>query len=224
MKYYKKLILLMFAVLLLIPLTGCCLIPNLAGLNNTAPKITSENTDMTIKETTTTDASSETSDVTTTLSDESSTGKTDKTKNSKAVIYNNDFTLKDINGKEVSLADFAGTFVVLNFWATWCPPCKAEIPDFVEVYNSYKDKGVSFLGVSLDEDFNALVNFVSEYKINYTIVHDSSSAVSNDWGIEAIPTTFFLDEEGNVIDSVVGQMPKENLISVIEDFLNRNRT
>lgn len=225
MKYHKKFLLLMLVILLLVPLTGCSLIPNLAGLKNTIPQTTADNANTTVKETTTTQKSpSETSHKTTTSSDESTTSETEKTDNSKAATYNNDFTLKDLNGKEVSLSDFAGNIVVLNFWATWCPPCKAEIPDFVEVYNAYKDKGVSFLGVSLDEDFNALVNFVSDYKINYTILHDSNSAVSNYWAIEAIPTTYFLDEEGNVLDSVVGQMPKENLISTIEDLLNRNST
>ena len=212
MKYHKKLILLMLIILLLVPLIGCSYIPNLADLKNNLTQPTTENTDITNGETATS-------------VNESATNETDQTGNTKATNYNNDFTLEDLNGKEVSLSDFAGSIVVLNFWATWCPPCKAEIPDFIEVFNSYKDKGVSFLGVSLDEDFNELVDFVSEYKINYTIVRDTSSVnVANDWGIEAIPTTFFLDEEGNVLDSVVGQMPKDNLISKIEAFLSRDRT
>jgi len=225
MKYYKKFLLLMLIIFLLIPLTGCYFISNLTGLKNTIPQTASDNANTTIKETAATQKSpSETSNETANSSDESTTSETNKTENSKADAYNNDFTLKDLSGKEVSLSDFAGNIVVLNFWATWCPPCKAEIPDFIEVYNAYKDKGVSFIGVSLDEDFNALVNFVSDYQINYVIVHDPNSAVSNYWGIDAIPATFFLDEEGKVIDSVVGQMPKENLVSTIEYLLNRNRT
>ena len=147
----------MLIILLLVPLTGCSYIPNLADLKNNLTQPTTENTDITNGETATS-------------VNESATNETDQTGNTKATNYNNDFTLEDLNGKEVSLSDFAGSIVVLNFWATWCPPCKAEIPDFIEVFNSYKDKGVNFLGVSLDEDFNELVDFVSDYKINYTIV------------------------------------------------------
>ena len=227
MKYYKKLIFLMLIILLLVPLTGCYNTPNLADLKNTSTQPAIDNTNTADKETTTKleGGSSETSDETTTSANESTTNEANQAENSKGVNYNNDFTLKDLNGKEVSLSDFAGNIVVLNFWATWCPPCKAEIPDFIEVFNSYKDKGVSFIGVSLDEDNNALVNFVADYKINYTIVQDVSSVnVGNNWGVEAIPTTFFLDKEGNVLDSVVGQMPKNNLISKIETFLGRNKT
>jgi cytochrome c biogenesis protein CcmG, thiol:disulfide interchange protein DsbE len=225
MKFLEKLMLLMFIILLLVPLTGCSLIPDLAGLKNIVTQTTTDSTDATIEETTTSvkDAAEASNETTTSISESTATG-AEKADNSKAATYNNDFTLKDLNGKDVSLSDFAGNIVVLNFWATWCPPCKAEIPDFIEVYNTYKDKGVSFIGVSLDEDYNALVNFVSDYKINYAIVHDSSSEVSNYWGIEAIPTTYFLDEKGKVLDSVVGQMPKENLILTIENLLNKDRT
>jgi thiol-disulfide isomerase/thioredoxin len=212
MKYYKKLMLLFLVIMLLISLSGCFYIPDLAKSKNTDTQLTTKETNTTIKETTSS-------------TDKTTTGENGQPQDSKAPGYNNNFILKDINGKDVSLSDFAGNIVVLNFWATWCPPCKAEIPDFIEVFNSYKDKGVSFIGVSLDEDFNELVNFVSEYKINYTIVQDVSSVnISDGWGIEAIPTTFFLDEKGNVLDSVVGQMPKDNLISKIEAFLSRNRT
>ena len=223
MKYYIKFLLLMLIILLLVPLTGCYTISNIAGLKNTISQTAQDDANTTIEKTTTTQKSpNETSNETTAQADESNTSGTDKTENSSAASYSNDFTLKDLSGKEVSLSDFAGNIIVLNFWATWCPPCKAEIPDFVEVYNAYKDKGVSFIGVSVDEDFDALKNFVSDNQINYVIVNDPNSAVSNYWGINAIPTTFFLDEEGKVLDSVVGQVPKENLISVIENLLNRN--
>lgn len=200
MKYNKKFLIMFVIILLLISLTGCSNIPNISDIQSNSNQT---ETDTSVSN--------------------STAGQTESTKGTETSDYKNDFTLKDLDGNEVSLSDFAGSIVVLNFWATWCPPCKAEIPDFVEVSSSYKDKGVSFIGVSLDEDFNALVNFVSEYKISYTIVVDSNSVnVANDWGINAIPTTFFLDENGNILDSVIGQIPKETLITKIESFLSRD--
>ena len=128
-----------------------------------------------------------------------------------------DFTLKDVNGNEVSLSEYRGEVVVLNFWATWCPPCREEIPDFIEVYDNYKDRGVQFLGVS-SEDVNTLKDFISNYGINYTVLVDNAG-VGDDWGIDAIPTTFIIDREGQVVFKTVGMMTRDQLENAIEDAI-----
>jgi cytochrome c biogenesis protein CcmG/thiol:disulfide interchange protein DsbE len=131
--------------------------------------------------------------------------------------YNNDFTLKDLDGVEVSLSDFSGKIIVLNFWATWCPPCREEIPDFIEVNNEYKDRGVQFLGVS-NEDVETIKDFVEKNGINYPILVDRSN-ITNDWGIRAIPTTFILSSDGTVLFKNVGMLTKSQLEAAIEDAL-----
>lgn len=128
-----------------------------------------------------------------------------------------DFTLMDINGNELSLSDFNEKVVVLNFWATWCPPCREEIPDFVRVYDEYKYKDVQFIGVS-NEDIYTLKDFSNDYDINYPILVDTKGVMEN-WQIRAIPTTFVLDRDGNVVFKNVGMMTAEQLENIIEDEL-----
>ena len=128
--------------------------------------------------------------------------------------------LKDLNGKSVKLSDFKGKVVILDFWATWCPPCRAEIPHFVELQNQYKDKGLVIVGVSLDEGGPAVVSsFVKEQKINYPIVmgnEDVSTAYGN---IQAIPTTFVIDTNGNIVGRHEGFTEESVFESEIQKLL-----
>ena len=128
-----------------------------------------------------------------------------------------DFTLDDLDGNEISLSDFRGQIVVLNFWATWCPPCMAEIPDFVETFNEYRDKDVQFIGVS-DEDISTLKKFAADYNINYPILIDDKNIMAI-WGIRAIPTTFILDRDGKIVFENIGMMTREQIRNAIEDVL-----
>ena len=128
-----------------------------------------------------------------------------------------DFTLMDLDGNEISLSDFNRKVLILNFWATWCPPCREEIPDFVEVYNEYESKDVQFIGVS-NEDISTLKSFVEDYDISYPILIDDANIMGK-WGISAIPTTFVFDKNGQIIFKNVGMMTGEQLKNIIEDEL-----
>jgi thiol-disulfide isomerase/thioredoxin len=100
----------------------------------------------------------------------------------------------------------------VNFWATWCPPCRAEIPDFIKVYDAYKSKGLEIIGIALDEDGWSVVKpFVDKKEINYSIVLGNAQVVQQYGGIEGIPTTFIVDKKGNIVDHQVGMLTKTML-------------
>ncbi len=113
--------------------------------------------------------------------------------------------LQSIEGKPVQLSDYKGKIVVLNFWATWCPPCRAEIPDLVSLQKQYAAQGVVVLGVSMDEGGPAKVaSFAKKYGINYPVVMGDEKTSVAYGGIQVLPTTFIIDRKGNVVDALQG--------------------
>ena len=134
---------------------------------------------------------------------------------------NLDFTLTDMSGAPVRLADYRGRVILLNFWATWCGPCKVEIPDFVEVYNEYRDQGLVILGVlNLDDPSNdQLRAFATEYQMNYPVfrAHDDFAEANGPvWGL---PTTLVIDREGTICSKHMGLVTKETVEREIKRLL-----
>jgi peroxiredoxin len=117
------------------------------------------------------------------------------------------WALKDPDGNAVTSDQFKGKVVVLDFWATWCTPCKAEIPGYIELQKKYGADGLVFVGVSVDTDGQQIVKrFIKDHAINYTIVLAGDSDIQTAFGdISMIPTTFIIDREGRIRDKKVGK-------------------
>ncbi|MCF7804387.1 MAG: TlpA family protein disulfide reductase [Candidatus Marinimicrobia bacterium] len=116
-----------------------------------------------------------------------------------------DFTLTNQHGEEISLSDYRGEVVILDFWATWCPPCKAEIPGFVDLYEKYGDENLEIIGISLDRDgWNAVRPFLEEYDVNYPVALGNQQLVEQYGNIRSIPTTFVIGKDGEIRRKYVG--------------------
>jgi len=130
-----------------------------------------------------------------------------------------DFELESTEGNKIKLSDYNGKIVIVDFWATWCPPCREEIPSFVQLQKQYKND-LQILGVSLDTGTkNDVAPFMKEYKMNYPVLFANNEVVNNYGGIEAIPTTFIIDQEGNIINSFIGYHDKSAFVAEIERLL-----
>jgi peroxiredoxin len=128
--------------------------------------------------------------------------------------------LQGLDGKTVNSTDFKGKVVVLDFWATWCQPCKAEIAGFIDLQKKYQAQGLAVVGISVDQaGFGAVKSFVQKDGINYPVVLADSKVVAAYGGIEAIPTTFIIDRAGRVLKQHLGFTDKEEFEKEIKALL-----
>jgi peroxiredoxin len=130
------------------------------------------------------------------------------------------FSLKDHQGNIIQLSDFKGKVIILDFWATWCGPCRMEIPGYVKLYEKYKSEGLEIIGISLDRGgWNAVENFMEEFKINYPIVMGDAQVAMAYGGINSIPTTFVINREGEVVTYKIGYQPIEFFEQTLSEIL-----
>ena len=115
-----------------------------------------------------------------------------------------DFKLSTPAGTQVKLSSYAGKVVLLNFWATWCPPCRNEIPSIEALYSKFKDKGFVVLGVDLQEDAQSVSIFTKRYGITYPVVLDQTGQVGNEYGARGIPLSFLIDKRGRITSGAIG--------------------
>ena len=115
-----------------------------------------------------------------------------------------DFRLKDLNGHEVTLKDHRGKIVFLNFWATWCPPCREEMPSMEKLYSEFRDKDFIMLAIDLRENAEKVKRFKEKLKVNFPILLDIDGRVGLDYAIRAIPSTYLVDREGYIIGGALG--------------------
>jgi thiol-disulfide isomerase/thioredoxin len=129
-----------------------------------------------------------------------------------------DFKLTDLDGKTVSLRDLRGSPVMLNFWATWCGPCRSEMPYLQQIYEKWRDKGLILLTINLRETTSTVRQFMQEIKSSLPVLFDTNGDVGNKYSITAIPTTFFVTELGVIKERRVGSYPS---VEAIESSLRQ---
>jgi thiol-disulfide isomerase/thioredoxin len=131
-----------------------------------------------------------------------------------------DFTLVSLGGEEYTLSSLKGQVVIIDFWATWCPPCRNSIPTFVKLYEKYSERGFMILGIGLDDE-QALINFKDQMKIPYPIFVGSNE-LAKTYGVSGIPKTIFVDKNGKVRKTQVGFAPEleSQFDALVDSLLN----
>ncbi len=136
-----------------------------------------------------------------------------------------DFTLDSLDGKAVTLSGYHGQAVLLNFWATWCGPCKVEMPWFIELQKQYGSQGLQIVGVAMDDASKEdIQKFVTEMGVNYPILLGKESVGQQYGGVNVLPTTFFIDRDGKIVAREFGLQSRSVFVDHIKQALSQGRT
>lgn len=133
------------------------------------------------------------------------------------------FTLPDINGRQVALSDFKDKIVFLNFWTTWCPECRIEMPSIEKLHQKLKGKDFAIIAVNLQESVLRVKTFLNKYPLSFAILLDTKGKIAQQFGIRAIPTTYILDKNGGIIGKAFGSRHwnSKKSIALFEHLMNR---
>ena len=134
-----------------------------------------------------------------------------------------DFSLLTLDGQKVKLSDYRGKAVLLNFWATWCPPCKVEMPWFVDMQKQYGKDGLVILGIAMDDSEPAeIAKFASQLGVNYTVLLGTDK-VSDDYGdVQYLPTSFLIGRNGTIVDKLTGLLDRKDIEEAVKKALSTN--
>ncbi|MBF0444280.1 MAG: TlpA family protein disulfide reductase [Magnetococcales bacterium] len=132
-----------------------------------------------------------------------------------------DLLLKDLEGKTHNISDYHGKVVLVNFWATWCPPCRDEMPSMQRVWDKLKDKGFVILAVDVGEDAENIIPFIMEHDIEFPILLDKSDKTARAWRVRGMPTSFLVDKQGNIVYQALGgrEWDDAKIVEIIQGLI-----
>jgi peroxiredoxin len=133
-----------------------------------------------------------------------------------------DFSVTAIDGKTISLADYKGKVVLLDFWATWCAPCRTEIPHFVDMQNKYGSEGFQVIGISMDDDAKPVREFSQQYKLNYPVAVGDDKLAERYGGVLGLPVNFIIDRDGRIYSKHLGATDVSVFDQEVQHFLSKH--
>lgn len=115
-----------------------------------------------------------------------------------------DFSLLDMDGNVYRLSDYRGHVIIVNFWATWCPPCREEMPSMQRAWEQLRQEGILMIGINVGEDEDTIFQFTADYPVDFPLLVDSDSSVTGKWPVRGLPTTFVVDPTGRIVYQAIG--------------------
>ncbi|VAW59953.1 hypothetical protein MNBD_GAMMA08-1118 [hydrothermal vent metagenome] len=133
------------------------------------------------------------------------------------------FKLVDMDGNVHQLSDYKGKPIIVNFWATWCPPCREELPSMNRGWEKIKSQGIIMLAINVGEDEDTIFTFTGDYPIDFTVLLDQSGEVAKQWPIKGLPTTFVVDPQGRIVYRAIGgrEWDSDKLLNLVRSLKSK---